>query len=124
MNEKVDRPIGSRKFLQWGGKYYVVHNAAQRIQPGDAAIIAPLTRAETEHYRDGREEGHTDTSLYQQLFSAVHDRSGSSVPVPLKILQDRQLVQLIKQRLGEGTQGLERLDRKTLETILRALHGQ
>jgi len=99
-----------------------------REKPHDAVIVRPLDHGQKENYREGKKQGHSDTSLFFDIFPKpkhVHKampKPSRDITIDIGMLHKEQLIQLIEKKTRTQINGLSRLDRDDLESLVLALN--
>lgn len=112
-----------RKFVQFGARTYAVTNWQGRKSKHDVAIISPLTEEQNDRYIEGKDEGHSDTTLFRELFPPTHKPvqkkdTGPYVKVHVDVLTREQLILAIEQEYREKLPWLVKLGREDLVQLL------
>ena len=114
-----------QKFSEAAGNLYAVMNWTARHKEDDAALLKILTSEEVHAYQRYKEEGLSDTAIFQRMFPSPPPEQAAIpriIEIDIRRISKRQLVRLIEAELDVAVTSLERCSREDLERLLMRLH--
>ena len=92
-------------------------------EPYDCVAGRPLDEDDKTKYYILKNLGLTDSQIFFRLNPDILDRieKRKTVEVPMEILEEKQLIGLIENRIGEKMESLDRLSRRDLVKLFLAL---
>ena len=104
------------------GRIFEVRNWLQR-ESGDCIVGRPLKEDDQTKYHILKSLGLSDSQVFFRLNPNILDRieRKTTVEVPMEILDERQLIWLIEDRIGDKMESLDKLSKKDLVKLFLAL---
>jgi hypothetical protein len=103
-------------------RVFEIRNWLER-EPSDAIVGRPLDEDDQTKYYILKNLGLTDSQIFFRLNPKILDRieERRTVKVPTEILDEKQLIWLIENRIGEKMESLDRLSKRDLVKLFLAL---
>jgi hypothetical protein len=104
------------------GRIFEIRNWMER-EPSDAVVGRQLKEDDREKYYILRNLGLSDSQIFFRLNPNILDRieERKTVEVPTEILDEKQLIWLIEDKIGEKMESFDRLSRRDLVKLFLAL---
>jgi hypothetical protein len=104
------------------GRVFEIRNWLER-KPFDCVVGRPLKKDDQTKYYILKNLGLTDSEIFFRLNPKILDRieERKTVEVPMEILDERQLMWLIENRIGEKMESLDKLSKRDLVKLFLAL---
>ena len=104
------------------GRIFEVRNWLQR-ESGDCIVGRPLKEDDQTKYHILKGLGLSDSQIFFRLNPKILDQieRRKTVEVPIEMLEDKQLMWLIENRIGEKMESLDRLSKRDLVKLFLAL---
>jgi hypothetical protein len=105
------------------GEIVELRNWMMEPSAGDCVIVRPLDEGDKTKYYILKDLGLTDSQVFFRLNPKILDRieKRKSVEVPVEILDEKQLIWLIENRIGEKMESLDRLSKRDLVKLFLTL---
>jgi len=103
------------------GRIFEIRNWMER-EPSDAVVGRPLEEDDKTKYYILKNLGLADSQIFFRLNPNILDRiERKTVEVPTEILNEKQLIWLIENKIGEKMENLDKLSRRDLVKLFLAL---